>query len=494
MQGNWMNFLIVVFVTLGSFSYGYSASIIASTLGQSAFVRYLDLDPTLNPAAESLQGATNGIFQTGGFFGALLLTPVADRLSRRGSILMSCLFLVIGGALQAASVHIGMFLAMRFITGMGVGMVVGSVPLYQSEVSPPKIRGLLVGLHGVMISVGYSTAGWIGYACYPLEGNIQWRLPLGIQCIPPGILALGTYVLPESPRWLLQNDRADEAFDVIRRIHGEEAQTEFTQMCSQAEVERECQQNTNILMQLRQPHNLKRLLLGFGVMFGGQTTGTLVLNNYGVSLYTRLGYSGQTAIALTAGWVTVSIPGNFLLALFVDRIGRVRMLLYGFIAIVCILVGEMIATGLPNQSSGNNIAAIFFLYCHIAVYSLCIDATTYIYVTEIFPTHLRAIGSSISISGLFLASIIYTQSATSAFASIGWKYYLVFTITSALMVVCLALFFPETKGLSLEEIGTCFGDPPPSLCFGDNSTSGETQKPSEVQHVEALEHVHESGV
>jgi MFS family permease len=61
---------------------------------------------------------------------------------------MSCLFLVIGGALQAASVHIGMFLAMRFITGMGVGMVVGSVPLYQSEVSPPKIRGLLVGLHG----------------------------------------------------------------------------------------------------------------------------------------------------------------------------------------------------------------------------------------------------------------------------------------------------------------------------------------------------------
>lgn len=78
---------------------------------------------------------------------------------------------------------------------------------------------------------------------------------------------------------MLQNDRADEAFDVIRRIHGEEAQTEFTQMCSQAEVERECQQDLNILMQLRQPHNLKRLALGFGVMFGGQTTGTLVLNS-----------------------------------------------------------------------------------------------------------------------------------------------------------------------------------------------------------------------
>jgi hypothetical protein len=62
-------------------------------------------------------------------------------------------------------------------------------------------------LKGVMISVGYSTAGWIGYACYPLEGNIQWRLPLGIQCIAPGILALGTYVLPESPRWCMRQAR-----------------------------------------------------------------------------------------------------------------------------------------------------------------------------------------------------------------------------------------------------------------------------------------------
>ncbi|KAJ6114118.1 hypothetical protein N7512_007563 [Penicillium capsulatum] len=494
MQGNWLNILIVVFVTLGSFSYGYSASIIASTLGQSAFVRYLDLDPTVNPHAESLQGATNGIFQAGGFFGALLITPVADKLSRRCSILMSCLLLVVGGALQAGSVHIGMFLAMRFITGMGVGMVVGSVPLYQSEISPPKVRGLLVGLHGVMISVGYAAAGWIGYACYPLEGNIQWRLPLGIQCIAPGILALGSYVLPESPRWLLQNDRTDEAFDVIRRIHGEGAQAEFTQMCCQAEVERACQQSMSTFKQLRQPHNLKRPALGFALMFGGQTTGTLVLNNYGVSLYTKLGYSGQSAIALTAGWVTVSIPGNLFLAFFVDRIGRIRMLLYGFIAIVFILVGEMIATGLPNQSSGNNIAAIFFLYCHIAVYGLCIDATTYIYVSEIFPTRMRAIGSSISISGLFVASIIYTQSATSAFSNIGWKYYLVFTTTSALMAVCLSLFFPETKGLSLEEIDTCFGDPGPDLYLGDNSTGGGAQKPGEVQHVESLERVHESVV
>lgn len=78
---------------------------------------------------------------------------------------------------------------------------------------------------------------------------------------------------------MLQNGRTDEAFDIIRRIHGEGAQAEFTQMCRQAEVERAYQQSTSTFKQLRQPHNLKRIALGFALMFGGQTTGTLVLNS-----------------------------------------------------------------------------------------------------------------------------------------------------------------------------------------------------------------------
>lgn len=139
---------IVVFVTLGSLSYGYCASIIASTLGQLAFISFFDLDPAINPNANALLGATNGIFQTGGFFGALVIGYCADRFSRRGAIAIASVFLVVGGALQSASVNIAMFLVMRFITGFGVGLVVGAVPLYQSEVSPPHSRGFLVGLHG----------------------------------------------------------------------------------------------------------------------------------------------------------------------------------------------------------------------------------------------------------------------------------------------------------------------------------------------------------
>lgn len=133
----------------------------------------------------------------------------------------------------------------------------------------------------------------------------------------------------------------------------------------------------------------------------------------------------------------------------------------GFIGIVCVLIGESIVLSLLEKKSSFTLSAvaIFFLFGHIAFYSSCIDATTYIYAAEIFPTHLRAIGISASLSGLFLASLTFTQAATSAFSSIGWKYYLVFVVTSAMMVVALCLWFPETKGLSLEEIAEAFGDP-----------------------------------
>ena len=94
-----------------------------------------------------------------------------------------------------------MFLAVRTKTGYGVGLAVGATPLYQSEVSPPHSRVFLVGLHGVFIGAGYALAGWVGYACYNLEGNIQWRLPLALQVVAPALLLAGVFFLPESPRW-----------------------------------------------------------------------------------------------------------------------------------------------------------------------------------------------------------------------------------------------------------------------------------------------------
>lgn len=189
----------MVFVALGSMTYGYCSSIIATTLGQPTFIRYFHLDTKSN--ANDLIGAINGLFQAGGLFGTLSCIGSADWLGRRKAMLVTSIITVIGGALQAGSVNIGMYLVFRFVTGFGIGALVTLVPLYQSEIAPPRIRGLLVGVHGVLICVGYTLASWVGLGFYFVDADgAQWRLPLAIQALPPLGLAIGVLFLPESPR------------------------------------------------------------------------------------------------------------------------------------------------------------------------------------------------------------------------------------------------------------------------------------------------------
>lgn len=299
---------------------------------------------------------------------------------------------------------------------------------------------------------------------------------------------------------VLQNDRSKDCLDVLKRIHadaqdpeGRFAAREHHAMQQQFALD-STHRGGSYKSLLSERHNLKRVLLGFMVMFGAQCTGTLVINSkscrhyitpnahpkldYGVTLYSNVGYEGRIAIALTAGWVTVSIAGNAITSLFVDKIGRVKFLgkhaiillingliflsvVIGFGGIVVVLIGEMICLALleTRTSFGLSAAAIFFLFGHIAFFSSCIDATTYIYASEIFPNHLRARGLSLSVSGLFLASLAFTQAASSALATIKWKYYILFAILSSAMGILVLTYFPETKGLSLEEMSKLFGDP-----------------------------------
>ncbi|CRG91746.1 Putative polyol transporter 2 [Talaromyces islandicus] len=447
--------LVVGFVALGSTTYGYSSSIIATTLGQPSFLSYFLLDSRSN--ATQLEGAINGLFQAGGLVGCLSCIGTADWLGRKQSILIAALVTVVGGALQAGSVHIAMYLVFRFITGIGVGALVALVPLYQSEISPPKIRGFLVGIHGVMLCIGYALASWIGLGFYFVNASgSQWRLPLAIQCLPPLVLACGIFMLPESPRWLIDNDRIEDALRSFESIHAESDQSiandhralvaEFNLL--QALIVHERQDKHTFSDMFRYPAMRKRCLIGFFVLFACQGTATLVINNYGPSLYASLGFDTVSQLLIQGGWITVCPIGNLLNSLIVDRVGRTRLLMAGFAGTVSALVGECITLSIYQRSGSRSAAsaAVFFLFFHIACFSVTCDATSYIYASEIFPTPVRAKGLSISVAGLFVATIIFLQCAPTAFAQIGWKYYTVF-------ISCTV-----TSQRSLESIPELFGD------------------------------------
>lgn len=171
---------------------------------------------------------------------------------------------------------------------ISLGSIVVLVPLYQSEIAPPRIRGLLVGMHGVMICVGYSLASWVGLGFYFVNASgAQWRLPLAIQCLPPLFLAVGIYFLPESPRWLLSQDRAEDAlkaFEAVRAESDDAALEDREALLKEFETLKEQIHHEKLARHrfvdlFSSPGMRKRCLIGFIVLFGCQGTGTLVINS-----------------------------------------------------------------------------------------------------------------------------------------------------------------------------------------------------------------------
>lgn len=177
--------------------------------------------------------------------GAITQTLIGDQLGRIRFMQLACIIVTIGVVIQTASVNMGMFLAGRCIAGFAVGGMVGTVPIYLSEIAPPHHRGLIGGISGCGISFGTMMSNWVGFACsYAPYGAVQWRLPLGIQ-IPWGIvlfIGLMTF-MPNSPRQLIRKGKIEQArveFIQIRRdLRSHEVQDEFALMRAQIEYEME---------------------------------------------------------------------------------------------------------------------------------------------------------------------------------------------------------------------------------------------------------------
>ncbi|KAL2823394.1 general substrate transporter [Aspergillus cavernicola] len=380
----------------------------------------------------------NGLFQAGGPFGVLAAAWKAGKLGRCNAIFISTIITIIGAALQAGS----------------------------SEVAPPDNRGLLGGLHGVSILIGYGLSTWIGYGLFFIKGtDTQWRVTHAIQIVPALILGCGILFIPESPRWLVENGRTQAANEVLHRIHKDAAdpdnnftQQEFQQIQSPLAFERTLPSSWKSIVTI--PHYRKRAWIGMLTMFAGQFTGTLVINNSGPTLYASLGYGDGDTLLLSAGWITEGLFANMLNAFLLDRVGRKWLMTAGLAGCVAALVRECICLALFEGTSNKagNSAAVFFLYLHLAIYGSCLDGSTYVFASEIWTPHLRAKGFTISVSGLFLGSLIIRVSAPDGFANIGWKFYLVMAIVTFINIFIFAFFSPETKGLPLEEIAVRFGD------------------------------------
>jgi MFS family permease len=274
----------VLFTALGALTYGYAFSVFSTSIGQPGFFKYFNLDPTSNYTNDIL-GAINALFSLGAALGALSIGWLPDWLGRKWSIVIAATVSLVGGALVAGSATIPMLVVVRLLHGVGVGQCITITPLYLSEVSAPAKRGLLAGMNASFLTTGYFLSSWVGYGTYFAKNEtLQWRFPLAVSCLFPAVLLLGCPWVPESPRWLLWKGRGDEAWLITERLHhdpNDEAQTqareEFYQMQTQIEFDKSL--DTSILHMFKKPSLRKRILLGCGLLLGGQSCGPLVINS-----------------------------------------------------------------------------------------------------------------------------------------------------------------------------------------------------------------------
>ncbi|KAL2862815.1 sugar porter family MFS transporter [Aspergillus lucknowensis] len=484
--------LIASVVALGGFAYGVDSGIIATTLGHDTF-KHAMLGPTGTNAP--LTGAIVSLYNVGQAIGTFGAGYSANRFSRRWTICGSAVIAIIGAVLQSAAVNPGMMIAGRFFAGVGCGIILTVVPIYIAEVSPPEKRGMIVGLQGFMISIGFFAANWIGYGGAFANGDAQWRIPLAMQIPVPLALAVGCCLIPYSPRWLVQQERYEEAQAVLEMIHAttgddDRALRELGEIRSQIQVEATQVTNFGVAVtSLLSRKYLHRTWMACFILVMGQFSGSSVIQNYQSSFYEAVGFTGRTSLLISGIYGIMGVLGQ-LIYLFcaADKWPRTRTLWVGSLFLSAMIAICMALSAIYGSESNSNLsgarAAIAMIFIYSCGYAVFFNATIWVVPSELFPFFLRSTGMGLAVFSKSVAAIVLSQITPTAMENVGWRYYALFIATNFGAAFVYFFLLPETSGKTLEEIAELFGD---TIAKETSSKLGgqvDVEKASNPVHVE----------
>lgn len=401
--------------------------------------------------------------------GALASGKTSDWIGRRYTIVIAAATFLAGAILMSFAPSFPFIVAGRVVAGIGVGFSLTIAPVYVAELSPALTRGLLTSLPEIFINAGILLGYISNYAFAGLPASINWRLMLGIAAFPAVFVAFGISAMPESPRWLAMKGREIEAKRNLIKISdsNEEAELRFIEIIKSASSASGKWRGEGVWKELLlnpSPSVRRILIAAIGVNFFMQASGNDAVVYYSPEVFRDAGIEdnkqlvGVTVIMGIAklGFVLVS-------AFFLDRFGRRPLLLLGSAGMACSLAGLGLGSKFLEHSDTKPMWAIGL--CVVAVcaalsfFSIGLGPITWVYSSEIFPSRLRAQGSSLAVSVNRLVSGLVAMT----FLTISRKITFggMFFCLAGIMAAATAFFYrflPETKGRSLEEIETLFED------------------------------------
>jgi sugar porter (SP) family MFS transporter len=386
-------------------------------------------------------GAVVSVFTGGACFGAGIAGPCGDKLGRKKTIMIGAIVFCLGGALQTGAQNLSYLYSGRAIAGLGVGILCMIIPLYQSELAHPSIRGRVTALQQFMLGVGALCASWISYGTYvgfAPTNNGQWRTSLGIQVIPAVFLAALILLFPESPRWLIDNGKAEEGLRTLAKLHahGDEndawVRAEYDQIQDAITFEHEHEAKSYKEL-FTDKSCFRRLFLACAIQASVQMTGVSAIQYYSVSIYELMGIQGDDTLKYQAISSVIALVAQFLCILFIDKFGRRWTLIFGNLGnMVTFIIATILLAKFPPGASNNKAAAWGFIVI-TWVYNFSFSATcgplSWIIPAEIFDTKTRSKGVSIATMVSFAFNTMIGQVTGPAMLAVGYKYYFLFVVS-----------------------------------------------------------------
>lgn len=425
-----------VVAALGGLLFGFDTAVISGTI---PFI-----EPYFNLTDVTLGWAVSSIL-LGCAIGAVISGRLSERYGRKVTLIFCALLFSVTAVATGFSYRFDLFVAFRILGGVAVGMAAVISPMYISEISPAHVRGRLVSLYQLAITLGILLAFMSNFLLAD-SGADAWRWMFSVQAIPAMLFFVALFVVPESPRWLISKNRIEDARHVLTKIGGQVyGEKELASIRQSFNTHRE-QVKLSVLLEKRY---FLPVTLGVLVAVFSQVTGYNSLLYYAPLIFKNAGLETGDALFQTLAIGIINCVFTFVAIVTIDKVGRRLLLLSGsFLMTVC---WALIAFTFNPNADGYLLLGIILIFC--AVYAATIGPVTWTYIAEIFPNKIRALGISVATLSLWIACFVtsFTFPVLAKAASESGT----FLIYGGLcLIYFLFIFFrlPETKGKPLETL------------------------------------------
>ncbi|UFH55876.1 sugar porter family MFS transporter [Spirosoma sp. KNUC1025] len=433
------SFRISFISALGGYLFGFDFAVISGAL---PFLR------TVFGLNAWWEGFLTGSLALGCMVGCLVAGRLADRLGRKPALMTAAAVFGLSSLGMAFSGSLSIFIAMRFIAGIGVGMASMLSPLYIAEVSPAEIRGRNVSINQLTIVVGILITNLVNYALAD-NGPEAWRWMFGLGTLPSLLFLVGVFWLPESPRWLIQQGKSQQGEAILERIGG----ITFAQETVAAVQKSLTNQPKPSFAALLDPGVRSAVGLGMGLAIFQQLCGINVVFNYTSTIFETVGADLDRQLFETVAIGIVNLLFTLLAMWQVDKLGRKPLMLVGSfgLALLYVVIALLLKSGATP-----GLLSIFVLLA-ISTYATSLAPVTWVLISEIFPNRVRSAATSVAILALWGAYFVLVFTFPILAQLIGtygpfWLY----------AGICLIGFWfiksqvRETKGKTLEELEDVF--------------------------------------